>query len=696
MKKILSISFLSFISTLIFYTLSFSQEGGKQTEPPLTLIPHTYEKGEITRLCNEAMEALMFKLIKVASLDDKTRTFQNTVEEIEHATAEFKQTVSPLVFMAYVSTNKDLRDEGFQCEEKTEQTGIETSLRKDLYKAFEAFRENMKGDYASLSLPQRRLVEITDRDYRKSGLWLPDEKLNRLRELKKELASLETQFSKNLVEDKSSIAVTKEELSGTSEMFQQRLPKIDGLYIVKTTPADYFQFMQTADNSAARKRLYTAYSNRASSEEADNPGLLKKALKLRNQIATLLGYKTWADYRMDGRMAKTSDTVNTFLISLKEKLATRNKEEFSELLKLKQADDSSATDIDLWDRRYYETKLKRQKYTVNEEEVRTYFPSHRVISGTFEIYSKLLGLEFKEVKNTDLWQENVKLFEIKDKASQALIGYFFADLYPREGKYQHAAAFTLRDGRALQDGSYQTTISAIVANVNPPSEKVPSLMNHQEVETFFHEFGHIMHQTLTRAPYASFSGTSVARDFVEAPSQMFENWIWNENMLSLISGHYQDETKKLPTELLQKLLNLSKVNQAIFYTRQIYLALLDLTLHTSGDDVDPVMVDHKLRLEIMGRPYPIYTHWVAGFGHLMGGYDSGYYGYLWSEVYAEDMFTKFLEAGLLNEDIGMKYRKTILEQGSSKNESELLKDFLGREPNADAFYKKLGLSPRSH
>ncbi|HEX4925373.1 MAG TPA: M3 family metallopeptidase, partial [Bdellovibrionales bacterium] len=287
---------------------------------------------------------------------------------------------------------------------------------------------------------------------------------------------------------------------------------------------------------------------------------------------------------------------------------------------------------------------------------------------------------------------DVKLYKVINKADGKLLSYFFADMIPRPGKYGHAAAFSLIMGRVKADG-YSYPVSSIVSNFNPPSGDKPSLLNIDEVETLFHEFGHIMHQILTRAPYASLSGTSVAQDFVEAPSQMLENWVWDESILNRISGHYKNTSQKLPSELLKKILAAKDFNQGYFYTRQLFLGLMDFTMHMTQGAVNTTTLHDQLYKKIIGIDPVAGNHFNATFGHLMGGYDAGYYGYLWSEVYAQDMFTVFKEKGLLDASTGARYRSIILEKGNMKEPLDLVREFLGREPSPAAFYEKLGIKP---
>jgi thimet oligopeptidase len=293
------------------------------------------------------------------------------------------------------------------------------------------------------------------------------------------------------------------------------------------------------------------------------------------------------------------------------------------------------------------------------------------------------------VKDAQVWSPDVKLYQINDNKDNRLIGYFYTDFVPRPYKYGHAAAFPQISGRVLPNGSYSLPVAAIVANLAAPANGKPSLLSHDDVETVFHEFGHIMHMTLTRAPYASLSGSNVAQDFVEAPSQMLENWVWDADVLNRLSGHYLDHSQKLPADLLQKMIAARDFDQGYYYTRQLMLALTDMDYHTADGAVDTAAVYNRNYQEMIGVKPVEGGHFAGTFGHLMGGYDAGYYGYLWSLVYATDMFTRFQDGGLLSPQVGGDYRRVILEKGNSKDAIDLLGEFLGRAPNSEAFYKKL-------
>jgi thimet oligopeptidase len=428
-----------------------------------------------------------------------------------------------------------------------------------------------------------------------------------------------------------------------------------------------------------------------------NLPIFKEALDLRLKAARLLGYRSHADYAIEPNMAKDPKTVDAFLARLRGKLKPLGEEELEVLRAFKRAMEGRASDgiVHAWDWRYYDSLLNKTKYQVDQERVREYFPADLVVTQLLDVYQRMLSVKFREIPDGARWHPDVKLYEITDASGGAPIGYFYMDLFPREGKYSHAAAFNLITERVQADGSIRRPVSAIVANLDKPSADRPSLLDHEEVETIFHEFGHIMHQTLTKAKYGRFSGSNVARDFVEAPSQMLENWVWDAEVLASLSGHYKDHSKKLPKDLLDKMIAAKNADVALINLRQLLFGTIDMEYHSANPPSDTTKAYGRVMGEVSLIPMTPGTHPEAGFGHLMGGYDAGYYGYLWSKVYAQDMYSVFKAEGLLNPEIGRRYRTEILEKGSSRDEMESLKAFLGREPNEDAFLETIGLKPKS-
>ena len=651
-------------------------------EPALrsSIIRSNYAAGEVTTACDAAIGEAKAAFDQIAAVPANDRTFDNTMLAYENANANFGDKASGLTFMGYVSTNPDVNAEGSACEEKVGAFGVDTSTRRDLYDALKSS--------AARDADEARLQKIAIQGFEKNGLKLNDADLATLKALLAEISKKQAKFNANLNNDVSSTSFTEQELAGCPADFLARLKKdADGKFIVTTKSTDYVTVAENATNPATRKANLVAYLNRGTIE---NTTLLQDTTVLRAQAAKLLGYASWADYQIDGRMAESRAKVVDFMNDLKGRLAQRNKADYDELLKYKKEIDPTAATIEQWDVAFMQHALKKRDYSVDEEAINEYFPADVVIAGMFDVYSKLLSVNFKEVPNADVWSPDVKMYEIRDTASDRRIGYFYADFFPRDGKYGHAAAFTLINGRSI-NGQYNEPVSSIVANFAPPTPGKPSLLPHDDVETVFHEFGHIMHQTLTRAKFASLSGSNVAQDFVEAPSQMLENWVWSPEVLPLLSGKWNDHTQKLPADMLNKMLAARNFGQGIAYTKQLLYASFDMEIHSGAGAPDVTTTYNDLYKQIVGQEPLQGAHFAGTFGHMMGGYDAGYYGYLWSEVYAQDMFTKFEEKGLLSPEVGSRYRSIILERGNMTDALQNLTDFLGRAPSQDAFFKKLGI-----
>ena len=653
-----------------------------------------YAAGEITRLCANNIENAAVIFNQIGKLSPEKRTFDNTLLAYETAFADLSDATTPLTFMSYVSTDDQSNQEGTACKEKFQQFAVATFTRRDLYEAILQNQQNLR-DQKARSPEEERLLSETLKTFEENGLKLSDEKLSEFKKLKQDLLLHETQFLANLNRDQSSVEFSAEELTGLSADFikslkhsrKQLADKSDSRYLVTTKGPDVIQVSENATHDETRRKIIDAYENRAGEI---NVKLLEEALTLREKIADLLGFSSWAEYRAHYRMAKDAKSVMKFLNDLRDKLSSRNKEDLALLLKFKQELDPDAKDLAIWDVRYLSYQYRKKNFNLDDDEIRPYFPVDVVIAGVFKVYSQLLGIELIQEKGAKTWAEHVHLYQVRDPKTHQVIARFYLDLFPRPLKFGHAgAAITLIRGRKMGDGSYRQPISAIVANFNGPENGKPALLKHDDVKTFFHEFGHLMHHTLTRAPYASLSGSAVDRSFVEAPSQMLENWVFAPEILEMISGHYLDHRRKLPPALLEKIIAARDFNQGFFYTRQLLFALLDMNYHMSSDPVDTVSVYRQLHKELISLPTIETTHFPGGFQHMVTGYDAGYYGYLWSEVYAQDMFTRFRTAGLLDPALGMQYRKLILERGNMVDAIDILREFLGRDPNTEAFFKKL-------
>jgi thimet oligopeptidase len=672
------------ISAVGFIIASCGEDVPQGTDPVVNdtlALRFNQSPQEVRDLCASEQKKLKARLDVAAKVPAEAADFESTVAVVETATTEFGNNLNPVSFLKYVSPNEEVRTAADECETEVSQLYVDLFTRVDLYQAIKnAAAKNEALDANSDQLLKEYLIS-----YKRNGLELSEEGRKAYIEKKKALVKLEAQFSTNLNEYKDELLVTKAELDGLADSYVKGLKQTaDGKYKVTLAYPDYYPFMENAKNADARKRLEYKFSRRGGVENRD---LLRQAIQLRQQLATLLGYKNHAEFVLEKQMAKKPEQVIGFLKPLITKLRPKGQQDLQDMLDAKRRDEPSATAIHAWDWRYYQNQLKKEKHQFDSQKVKEYFPLDVVTKGMFEIYQGMLGVTFEPVAGAT-WHESVQAYRILRNGKTA--AYFFMDLFPREGKYGHAAAFTLVSGYTEPDGRYRAPVSSIVANFTAPVDGQPSLLEHSEVETLFHEFGHIMHQTLTTARYASFSGTNVNRDFVEAPSQMLENWVWEPSALAKMSGHYLDKTKPLPEDLVKKMVGAKLHNSGITYLRQAAFATLDMEYHTLAPS-DSTEVYARAMREVMLIPIQEGTFPEASFGHLMGGYDAGYYGYLWSEVYAADMFSKFAQNGIFDTATGASYRTNILEPGGTKNPFVLIHDFLGRDPNDEAFLKSLGL-----
>ncbi|MBI4402960.1 MAG: Zn-dependent oligopeptidase [Deltaproteobacteria bacterium] len=669
---------------LVFIALLFVPFAQAMETCEQSLPSYDYSPAQITEICGNAQSAYKTVVNEIARIRPQDATFNNTVLRLESASSALGDRLIPVNFLKYVSTDSKVRKAADACETQLFQLPVDVYSRKDLYNVIKAYKD--KGE--QLTSADQLLLDETFSLFKRNGLELSVQDQQLFIEKKKKLAELEAEFSSNLVEYSDHLDVTRAELEGLSENYIGGLEKTtDGKFRVTLAYPHYFPFMENAKNAEARKRLELKFFRRGGDR---NRQLLEQAIELRGETAKLLGYANHAEYVLERRMAKSPHAVTTFLTRLVDRLKPKGMENLQEMLEAKKLELHSPDEKEIysWDWRYYENLLRKTKYQVDSQLVKEYFPLQTVIEGMLEIYQTLLGVTFEAVQGGPAWHKDALLYRVMRNRKN--IAYFYFDLFPREGKYEHAAEFPLVIGYE-KDGCYQKPVAAIVANFNPPSPGTPALLEHSEVVTFFHEFGHITHQVLTKAKYATFSGTSVKTDFVEAPSQMLENWVWEKGPLQKLSGHYLDTSKKLPDELLDKMVKARLLNAGIKNLRQLSFGLIDMTYHTT-EHVDSTEIYQRFIRDVMLIPLQPDAIPQASFGHLMGGYDAGYYGYMWSLVFAQDMFaTRFAKEGLLNPVTGGDYLKWILEPGGTEDPSILLRGFLGREPNEDAFLKSLGL-----
>jgi thimet oligopeptidase len=677
---------------LVYLTAQYFPNGlgkpGWQPHPlpppdPKEPVKASYAKGEITMACEQAFRNANASFDAIAQTPEKDRSIDNTLLKFEETMGDYYDAIYPLSLMGYVHPDKEIAAEGSACEEKAGVFSVNTYSRRDLYDAIRT-RTPRNAD-------ETRLLNRTVRLFERNGLKLSDDRLAVVRQNKAELATLETRFLANLNNDNTTLEFTGEELAGVPPEALSTFTKTEkGTYLVTTKYPDYAAVISNAENGSTRKTLAIAYANR---QAGPNTRLLEDAIVLREKIAQELGYKTWADYKIDGRMAGNRENVQAFLDQLRGPLEAKTRGEFATLLAIKQQREPGAAVVNAWDVVYLNEQLRKQEYALDEEAIRPYFPLDTTVAKIFAQYENLLGIRFTEVKDAKVWADGVKLYRIGNATTGSTIAYLYLDLHPRQGKTAGGMMYTITGGRAGPGAAYSVPVVAIITNFRGPDGDKPSLLSHDDVGTLFHELGHTLHATLTRAPYATLSGSNVEMDFVEAPSQALEEWAWQPQVLDEIAGLYTDPSKKLPADLRDRMIAARDMDAGYAYTRQLMFASEDMAFHTATGPVDVTDVSNTLYREMMGIPSTPGAHEPATIAHFMGGYDAGYYSYLWSEVYALNIFAKFKEDGLDNTTTGSEYRRWILEPGNMQDGSVLLRGFLKKEPTTRVFYERFNITP---
>ena len=661
--------------------------------------PQTPEAVEIS--AKEAIKKGNAALDAIGRLDRKKVTFQNTVVALDDLAYEANNVGNKATIIKQANTDPKMRAAAEKAVKAMNDWFVGIDYRKDVYKSIKAFAETNP----QLTGEDKKLLDETMRDYRRAGLALPPEKRKEVEQLRKQLAKLGTDFGTNIANAKRPVVFTKAELEGMPEDFLSK-PGIktgDDAYTVLANVSWQFNAVEeNAKSEATRKKLYIARETLAKEK---NVPLLNQMLTLRNKIALRLGYKSWDDFQTEPRMAKTGTAAQKYIDDLIAGIEPKFAAELSELQKMKQLDAQpseggafAAPRINIWDWRYYQNQLKKQKFAVDAEALRNFFPFQKVLDGMFAIYQRIFGLKFEKIAVPYKWIDDLQLWAVSDAASGEPLGLFYLDMFPRDGKYNHFAEFEIIGGKLLPDGKYQRPTVTLLCNFPPATADKPSLLSHSEVETLFHEFGHVLHTITTRAKYGRFAGTHVPTDFVEAPSQMLQNWVWDKNVLDSFAADYRESSKKIPDETIQKMKDAKLATAGVFYRRQFAFASLDLALHGPHPENAPydcVAISNPI-LEKVFLPIDPSTTFVSYFGHL-NGYDAGYYGYAWADAIAADMATVFESApeGYFDRQAGMRLRNEIYAMGDSRDVNESIEKFLGRKQSVQPFLKKIGIGEAS-
>lgn len=632
-----------------------------------------------------AIKKNAYKEIKAVAANE--RTFENTVYAIEVSGNIFWK-LSALEVITNANPSKEIRDAAQEAIERIEKELVDIEYDEDIYRAMKEYEARKGSLNEDLDAASEKLFEDMVREYRRMGFDLSGEDRAKVKENLKRLSELASEFSKNINEYDDHILVTRDDLDGLPEGYISSLKRDGEKYVVSLDYPEMNPFLENAKNSGKRKELAEKSLQKGGPRNMD---ILKEVVKLRDENAQLLGYDHHGDFRTETRMAKSADAAFEFMRNITEKVRAGLAVEREELNVLKKtALPNEGDEVYFYDTAFLSNELKKEKFAVDEQKIREYFPMEKVKEGMFQVYSKLFSVRFEKIDEYPTWHEDVETYAVR-RLNGDIVSYFMLDLYPREGKYGHAAVFPVVLGhhKTMLSDEYVAPLAAMLANFPKPNGSTPSLMEHSEVVTFFHEFGHVMHGVMTTARFASQAGTSVAWDFVEAPSQMLENWAWDKEVLKMISSHYETG-ESLPEEMLENMLRAKNHMIAHWTMRQMVFALYDMELHTRGIKGELNEEYTQMVVEHIGIKLPDEQMFLAGWGHLMG-YDAGYYGYMWSEVYAADMFSRFEKEGVLNPEVGEDYRKWILERGSSQDEMELVEGFLGRKANNEAFLRQMGL-----
>lgn len=668
--------------------ISPTEKAGNEVIVALPVFEKTAD--ELAETMQTAIERADKVMDGVGSLNGNEVTYENTMGALDQMYFDVILVANRAWLIKETSVDPDVRKAATESVKKFDEWAVGLDYREDVYQAVKAFSDSKHG----LVGERAKLLEESIRDYRRAGLSLPKAQRNEVEQLRKDLSKLETDFSSNITKIKAPMTFNGADLKGVPDSFLSSGIKTgdDEFTILANVTFHYLMVMENCDVEATRKAVYR---KRFSLAQKENSGLLQEIVELRATIASKLGYKTWADYKIEPKMAKTGARAMKFVKELKEGLEPKFQAELNAFreVKVKQTGNAQAK-IHAWDWRYFNSLLKKEKYSVDTEQMRVFFEYERTLQGMFDTYEECFGLKIEQVEAPYKWVEELTLHKISDSNSGETLGHVYLDMFPREGKYNHFAQFDLIPAKQFADGTYHRPVAALVCNFPPPTKDKPSLLSHNEVETLFHEFGHALHTILTTAETATFSGTSVPRDFVEAPSQMLERWTWEKKVLDRFAQDYRDPSKKIPTALLAKMKEAKLATIGTFYRRQLAFGTLDLALHTEvtpGGDVNAIKRSNEVLSDVF-LDVPDDTSFVTFFGHLMG-YDAGYYGYAWADAIAADLATVFEESegGFLNQDVGMKLRNEIYAPGGSRDVTESIETFLGREQSIQPFLKSIGI-----
>ena len=671
-----------------------------------------------------ALEESEKNLQRIRDLNPTEVTFSKTVKALERATSTLDEAWGLVTHLDSVCNSDELRKAHNDILPAVSEFGAKIPLDSNLWNSIQAFAKHE--DAEKLESVDRRLLEETLKDFREAGADLTEDKRSRLQEISSELAKLTQKFSENvldatnawqmIVEDENQLkGLPETAIDAARQSAIDKLGETDGKksWIFTLHAPSMLPVLQYMDDENLRKKLWSASDSLCTKDQYSNGDLIKKILTLRQEKAEILGKDDFADTVLSRRMAKNGKGADDFVSKLKDQTMPFFIKENQELEKFKAEKTNQNTGLlEPWEVGYWSEKLKKERYEFNDEDLRPYFPIQSVISGMFDLVTQIFGLQINERSTSidgeifargekgntpiEVWHKEVRVYDLFDEASQNQLGSFYADWHPRSSKRGGAWMNYLKTGEPDKSGKCKPHLGLICGNLSAPTAEKPALLTHYEVETIFHEFGHLLHHLCGNVKHRSLNGVNVAWDFVELPSQIMENWCWQRESLDLFARHYKTG-EIIPDELFNKMLRARNFMAGNAMMRQLAFSKLDLFLHRSlakrgfedlEKEIQLVLVDYLPKRNSPARTI------VQRFSHIFSGpvaYASAYYSYKWAEVLDADAFTRFEKEGVMNKTTGLEFRDKILSKGNSQPPDELYRSFMQRDPNPDALLKRSGL-----
>jgi thimet oligopeptidase len=644
------------------------------------------EQKQFTQECLAGLERA--RALRPAIIGSSARTIEGTLVPYNELLMAASASNALAGLMSEVHPDEAVRDAARECEQEVSRFYSDLALDREMYDALAAI------DVSRADPETKRFVEHTLRDYRRAGVDKSPEIRERLKQIDEELTRLGQQFSKNISEDVRHIEVKdKAQLAGLPQDFIASHPADEsGMIRISTDYPDYNPFMTYAANDELRRELYIKFRSRG---DQQNEGVLQDILKLRGEKSSLLGFANWADYITADKMIQSGERASEFIEKVWKLAAPRAEQDYAELLRQLRTIDPKASEVNDWQKVYLEHLVKIERYEVDASEVRQYFPYDRVLAGLLEITAEIFDLAYVAVEKTDdpgfspgtgvnaAWHGRVLVYDVMRAGTK--LGRIYLDMHPRDGKYKHAAQFPLKDGVR----GVQLPEGVLVCNFPEPSGSGQALMEHDDVVTMFHEFGHLMHHVLGgHQRWITQSGVATEWDFVEAPSQMFEEWAWRHDTLARFARHHETG-EVIPESLVEKMRRADKFGLGTATVQQIFYAAISLGFHrTNPEGLDQLGEVQRLQKRYTPFKYVPGTRFHASFGHLVG-YSAMYYTYQWSLVIAKDLLTPFEAKGLMAKDVTHAYRDKVLAAGGTRDAAELVRDFLGRDYDFAAYERFL-------